>query len=106
MRVDFVAVDDAATEIYGGAAPAHVSIKIAAGCAGDFTGLAGHTQVLSRLHGAGHHSAALRHHWGITTFGILSFIVAIIGLIEGIIYLTKPDDQFNQEYVIQRKSWF
>lgn len=30
----------------------------------------------------------------------------IIGLIEGIIYLTKTDEQFYQEYVVEKKQWF
>jgi TM2 domain-containing membrane protein YozV len=30
----------------------------------------------------------------------------IIGLIEGIIYLTKSDEQFIQEYQIGKKGWF
>ena len=31
---------------------------------------------------------------------------AVIGIIEGIIYLTKTDEQFRQEYVIGKKQWF
>jgi TM2 domain-containing membrane protein YozV len=33
-------------------------------------------------------------------------IMHIIGVVEGIIYLTKTDEQFYQEYVLQRKEWF
>ena len=40
MRVDFVAVGDAATEIYGGAAFASANIKIAAGLLAIFLGWA------------------------------------------------------------------
>lgn len=31
---------------------------------------------------------------------------SIIGLIEGIIYLTKTEEQFIQEYQIGKKAWF
>jgi TM2 domain-containing membrane protein YozV len=31
---------------------------------------------------------------------------SIIGLIEGIIYLTKTDEAFIQEYQIGKKAWF
>lgn len=31
---------------------------------------------------------------------------AIISLIEGIIYLTKSDEDFYQEYCVQQKAWF
>ena len=30
----------------------------------------------------------------------------IIGFIEGIIYLTKSDDDFYQEYGVNKKGWF
>ena len=39
-------------------------------------------------------------------FAIPTIIAAIICLIEGIIYLTKSDDDFHDEYVVQKKSWF
>lgn len=40
---------------------------------------------------------------------LLSFLCgigAIISLIEGIIYLTKSDEEFYQTYVVQKKAWF
>ncbi len=33
-------------------------------------------------------------------------IMSIIGLIEGIIYLTKNDEDFVQTYVVDKKQWF
>lgn len=30
----------------------------------------------------------------------------IIGFIEGIIYLTKSDEAFVQEYLVDKKAWF
>jgi TM2 domain-containing membrane protein YozV len=30
----------------------------------------------------------------------------IIGLIEGIIYLTKSDEEFVQLYIVDKKEWF
>lgn len=35
-----------------------------------------------------------------------NFIVGIVVLIEGIIYLTKSDTEFEETYVIGRKPWF
>lgn len=32
--------------------------------------------------------------------------ISIIALIEGIIYLTKSDEEFEQTYVIGKKQWF
>ncbi len=31
---------------------------------------------------------------------------SIIGLIEGIIYLTKSDEDFVQTYIVEKKEWF
>lgn len=45
----------------------------------------------------------------ILTCGIGSFLVAIpgvLGLVEGIIYLTKSDEEFVQTYVVNKKAWF
>lgn len=36
----------------------------------------------------------------------LVMIPGIIGLIEGIIYLTKSDEEFVQTYIINKKPWF
>lgn len=33
-------------------------------------------------------------------------LVALFGLIEGIIYLTKSDEDFVKTYVINKKEWF
>lgn len=38
--------------------------------------------------------------------GILAPIMSIIGLIEGIIYLSKPDQDFVNTYVTSKKGWF
>ena len=37
---------------------------------------------------------------------ILAGVMGIIGLIEGIIYLCKPDEEFVRIYVDGRKEWF
>ena len=38
--------------------------------------------------------------------GIPSLVIAVIGIIEGVMYLTKTDEEFAQLYVIGRKPWF
>ncbi len=40
------------------------------------------------------------------SFGLLAGLVALIGLIEGIIYLSKSDEEFFQTYQIGSKPWF
>lgn len=40
------------------------------------------------------------------TCGIGSLVVGVIGLVEGIIYLTKSDEEFVRTYIQGRKGWF
>lgn len=42
----------------------------------------------------------------VLTCGIGGIVMHVIGLIEGIIYLTKSDDEFVRIYVDGRKEWF
>lgn len=43
---------------------------------------------------------------GIFTCGITSSISWIVGIIEGIMYLTKSDEEFYQTYQVGKKPWF
>lgn len=51
---------------------------------------------------------------GYTTEGIITIVITIltcgighiIGLVEGIIYLTKSDEEFVQTYIQGKKGWF
>ena len=57
---------------------------------------------------------AHRFYLGDTTGGIIRLAVSVftcgagslIGLIEGIIYLTKTDADFQRTYVEEKKGWF
>ncbi|MGD0650121.1 MAG: TM2 domain-containing protein [Verrucomicrobiia bacterium] len=42
----------------------------------------------------------------VLTCGIGAIPMRIISLIEGIIYLTKSDEDFVQTYVLNKKGWF
>ena len=33
-------------------------------------------------------------------------IPSIIGIVEGIMYLTKSDEEFVQTYIVNKKPWF
>jgi TM2 domain-containing membrane protein YozV len=43
---------------------------------------------------------------GIFTCGVAGWAMGILGLIEGIIYLTKSDDDFYNTYQAGRRPWF
>ncbi len=55
-----------------------------------------------------------KFYLGMTMPGILQIVItivtcgvgAIVGLIEGIIYLTKSDEDFYQTYIVEQKGWF
>jgi TM2 domain-containing membrane protein YozV len=40
------------------------------------------------------------------TCGIGLAVFSVIGLVEGIIYLTKSDEEFVATYINDRKTWF
>ena len=37
---------------------------------------------------------------------IPNIVLGVIALVEGILYLTKSDEEFEQLYVVQKKKWF
>lgn len=42
---------------------------------------------------------------GSIAFGLGPFAMAVVGIIEGITYLTKSDADFEQTYVVNKKPW-
>jgi TM2 domain-containing membrane protein YozV len=40
------------------------------------------------------------------TFGVTAVVMEIIGIVEGIMYLTKSQQEFEQIYVYNKKGWF
>lgn len=46
--------------------------------------------------------------WVVTAFlfGLPNLVLGVIAFIEGIIYLTKTDQEFEQTYVLNKKPWF
>ena len=76
--------------------------KLAAGLTGIFLGYLGiHKFVL------GYTTAGLiMLVVSVATCGLAAFVMGIIGLIEGIIYLTKSDEDFYQTYMVDKKRWF
>ncbi|HEY8932498.1 MAG TPA: NINE protein [Rariglobus sp.] len=42
----------------------------------------------------------------VLTCGIGAIVMSPIGLIEGILYLTKTDEEFERTYLTGRKGWF
>ena len=42
----------------------------------------------------------------VLTCGIAGFVMGVIGIIEGIIYLTKTPEEFGSIYIQNSKEWF
>ena len=42
----------------------------------------------------------------VLTLGLFAWVIGIIGLIEGIMYLTKSDEEFVATYITGKKGWF
>ena len=55
-----------------------------------------------------------KFYLGYTNAGIIQLIAGfltcgifnIVGFIEGILYLVKSDDEFEQTYILHRREWF
>jgi TM2 domain-containing membrane protein YozV len=43
---------------------------------------------------------------GVVTCGLAWFVMAVIGLAEGVVYLTKSDDEFINTYINNKRGWF
>jgi len=78
------------------------SNKIAAGVCGILLGSLGVHKFILGYTGAGLIMLLVT----VLTCGIGAPIISIIGLIEGILYLTKSDAEFVRTYVEGRKEWF
>jgi TM2 domain-containing membrane protein YozV len=42
----------------------------------------------------------------VVTCGLAGWVMGVIGLVEGIIYLTKSDQEFYNTYIVNKKQWF
>lgn len=80
--------------------------KVAAGVCGILLGSLGvHKFILGYpVEGAIMLAASVIGAW--LSCGIVPVVVGIIGIVEGIIYLAKPDAEFAKTYVASKKGWF
>lgn len=43
---------------------------------------------------------------GLFLCGVPAMAIAIVGIVEGVIYLTKSDEEFSNTYILNKKPWF
>ena len=89
-----------------GGSAAGDKVKVAAGLLGIFLGWIGIHKFYLGYNKEGLIMLLVSLVGGILTCGLSMCVISIIGLVEGIIYLTKSDDEFVQLYVQGHKGWF
>ncbi|MGA0893095.1 MAG: TM2 domain-containing protein [Ilumatobacteraceae bacterium] len=90
------------TPAYGAAPVDASSKKLAAGLCGILLGALGiHKFVLGYTK-----EGLIMLLVSLLTCGVGAVVFGVIGLVEGIIYLTKSDAEFYRTYVVGRKGWF
>ncbi|NDD69619.1 MAG: TM2 domain-containing protein [Synechococcaceae bacterium WB9_4xC_028] len=80
--------------------------KLAAGLLGVFLGSFGVHKFVLGFNNAGIIMLVVSLAGGVVTCGVASFVMGVIGLIEGIIYLTKTPEEFRELYIDAQKQWF
>lgn len=80
--------------------------KIAAGLLGIFLGWLGIHKFYLGCSKEGLTMLLISILGGAVTLGVAAWVMGLIGLIEGIIYLTKSDEEFSSQYVQNKKGWF
>lgn len=78
------------------------SKKVAAGVCGILLGSLGIHKFILGMNTAG----LIMLLSTILTCGLAAAIFHIIGLVEGIVYLTKTDEEFYRVYIVGKKEWF
>jgi TM2 domain-containing membrane protein YozV len=85
---------------------ARASNKVPAGVCGILLGGLGVHKFILGYNAAGLITLLVTIVGGVLTCGIAAGVTHLIGLIEGIIYLCKSDEEFVRTYVDGRKEWF
>jgi TM2 domain-containing membrane protein YozV len=80
--------------------------KLAAGLLGVFLGAFGVHKFVLGYTTPGVIMLVVSLAGGLVTCGVASFVMGVIGLIEGIIYLTKTPQEFQAIYLDAERPWF
>jgi TM2 domain-containing membrane protein YozV len=82
------------------------SKKIAAGVLGILFGAFGVHKFILGYSTEGAIALVITLVGGMFTCGLAAAVMGVIGMIEGIIYLTQSDEAFINTYILQKKGWF
>jgi TM2 domain-containing membrane protein YozV len=78
------------------------SKKVAAGVCGILLGSLGIHKFILGMNTAG----LIMLLCTLLTCGLAGAVFHVIGLVEGILYLTKTDEEFYRVYIVGKKDWF
>lgn len=79
---------------------------VSAGLLAVFLGLFGVHKFYLGCNNAGFVMLAVTVIGGILTFGLAAAVIWLIAIIEGIIYLSKTQTEFDKRYVLNQRDWF
>lgn len=79
---------------------------VAAGLLAIFLGMFGVHKFYLGCNQAGFIMLAVSIIGGIFTFGLAIAVMEVIAIIEGIVYLTKSQTEFDRIYVLNQRDWF
>ena len=79
---------------------------VAAGLLAIFLGVFGVHKFYLGCNQAGFAMMAVSIIGGILTLGLAAAVIEVIAVIEGMIYLTKSQTEFDQTYVLCQRDWF
>lgn len=79
---------------------------VAAGLLAIFLGVFGVHKFYLGCNQAGFLVLAVSIIGGIFTFGLAAAVIEVISIIEGIIYLTTSQTEFDRQYVLNQRDWF
>ena len=89
-----------------GASAVRAKDHVAAGLLGVFLGMFGVHKFYLGYNTPGFIMLGVTILGGLFTFGLATSVVWLIGLIEGIIYLVKSQQEFERVYISGKKYWF
>jgi TM2 domain-containing membrane protein YozV len=95
-----------AAPMYGqGSYEAQAALKVPAGLCGLLLGTFGIHKFIMGYKTEGVITLLISLIGGLLTCGIASAVMHVIGMAEGIIYLTKTDPDFVNTYFVRKKGW-
>jgi TM2 domain-containing membrane protein YozV len=86
--------------------PSHTTKQLLAGYAGIIFGGFGLHKFILGYTSEGFIMLAISLIGGSFTYGLALIVMQIVGLIEAMIYLNKPHEEFINTYFVNKQGWF